>query len=185
MHYRIAVLSIVAAALSAVQAADKLREQMAGYDKIEVTEFRNKVGENLKAAVVSDLQARIVNSVNQSKLIAADFNPDLKFPRKDQTDDTRLAWPGTGDEADAKTMVLFTELITFNKGSRAKRYLIGGGTGRAELRGDCYLLDKKTGRQLFRFQSFGETNWGALGGGADKTLKGFANRIVGFLKGKY
>jgi hypothetical protein len=42
-----------------------------------------------------------------------------------------------------------------------------------------------TGKQVARFQSFGETNWGAFGGGADKTLKGFANRIVGFLKGKY
>jgi hypothetical protein len=72
-----------------------------------------------------------------------------------------------------------------NKGSRAKRYLTGGGTGRAELRGDCYLLEKKTGKKVLRFQALGETNWGVFGGGADKTLKGFANRIVSFLKGKY
>jgi hypothetical protein len=173
------------AALSPAAAADKLREAIQSYDKIEVGEFRNKVGDNLGSEMVTDLQGRVVEAVNASKLIAAGHNPELKFPLKDPADDTKLAWRGTGDDTDSKTLVLFSELITLNKGSRAKRYFIGGGTGRAELRGDCYLLDKKTGKQIFRFQSFGETNWGAFGGGADKTLKGFANRIVSFLKGKY
>ena len=83
------------------------------------------------------------------------------------------------------TLILFTEVITFNKGSRAKRYWVGSGTGRAEVRGNCYLLDKSTGEQLYNFQTFGETNWGAFGGGNDKASKGFANRIVNFIKGKY
>ncbi len=185
MHRTIARFGILMAAFGLAQAADKLREQFVSYDKIEVAEFRNKVGENLENQVVADLQARIVQAINQSKLITASANPELKFPRKDPSDDTKLAWQGTAEDADGKTLVLFSELITLNKGSRAKRYLVGGGTGRAELRGDCYLMDKKTGRQVFRFQTFGETNWGAFGGGADKTLKGFANRTVSFLKGKY
>jgi hypothetical protein len=185
MRRTIVTLGILVAALGPAQAGEKLREALQGYDKIEVAEFRNKVGENLQAEMVADLQTRVVKAVEESKLIPAGSNQDLKFPRKDPSDDTKLAWQGTGDEADAKTLVLFAEMITFNKGSRAKRYLLGNGTGRAELRGDCYILDKKTGRQIFRFQSFGETNWGAFGGGADKTLKGFANRIVNFLKGKY
>jgi len=185
MRQYILFLGVLTATFSQAHAADKLREGIQNYDKLEVSDFRNKIGENLPAEMVSDLQARVVAAVNASKLIPAGPNPELKFPKKDPADDTRLAWPGTGDDADARTLVLFSELITFNKGSRAKRYLLGNGTGRAELRGDCYLVNKKTGQQIFRFQSFGETNWGAFGGGADKTLKGFANRIVGFLKGKY
>jgi hypothetical protein len=185
MQRYVLCLGILATTFSQAHAADKLREAIQGYDKIEVSDFRNKIGDNLPAETVVDLQARVVEAVNASKLLAAAPNPDLKFPKKDPADDTKLAWPGTGNDGDARTLVLFSELITFNKGSRAKRYLIGNGTGRAELRGDCYLIDKKTGQQIFRFQSFGETNWGAFGGGADKTLKGFANRIVGFLRGKY
>jgi hypothetical protein len=185
MRFRLAALFVFAVGVAAAGGAAKLRVTIAGYDKIEVGEFRNKVGENLSNEMVSDLQSRIVAAIQESKLVAAESNQDLKFPLKDPANDTRLSWEGTRAEADEKTLVLFTELITFNKGSRAKRYLLGGGTGRAELRGDCYLIDKKTGKQVARFQSFGETNWGAFGGGADKTLKGFANRIVSFLKGKY
>ena len=185
MRFGTVSLIVLTAALSGAQAADKLREGIQSYEKIEIVEFRNKVGENLPREVVSDLCVRVVKAINESKLLAADRHADLTFPKKDPADDTKLEWQGTGADADEKTLVLFGELITFNKGSRAKRYLLGGGTGRAELRGDCYLVDKKTGRQVFRFQSFGETNWGAFGGGADKTLKGFANRIVSFLKGKY
>ena len=185
MRFGLAALFLFGTGLAAAGGAARLREALVGYDKIEVGEFRNKVGENLSNDLISDLRGRIVAAIEQSQLIAAESNQDLKFPPKDPADDTRLSWQGTQADADGKTLVLFSELITFNKGSRAKRYLIGGGTGRAELRGDCYLLDKKTGKQVVRFQSFGETNWGAFGGGADKTLKGFANRIVSFLKGKY
>jgi hypothetical protein len=185
MSFRLAALFALGVGIAAAGGAAKLRETISGYDKIEVGEFRNKVGENLSNDLVSDLQTRIVAAIKESQLIAAESNLELKFPLKDPANDTTLSWEGTRAEGDRKTLVLFTELITFNKGSRAKRYLIGGGTGRAELRGDCYLLEKETGKQVARFQSFGETNWGAFGGGADKTLKGFANRIVSFLKGKY
>src|SRR5689334_9916026 len=140
MRHYILCLGIMTATFGQVHAADKLREPIQNYDNLEVTDFRNKIGENLSGAMVSDLQARVTEAVNASKLIAAVANPNLKFPKKDAADDTKLAWPGTGDDADARTLVLFSELITFNKGSRAKRYLIGGGTGRAELRGDCYLV---------------------------------------------
>ncbi|MFN7992815.1 MAG: DUF4410 domain-containing protein [Bryobacteraceae bacterium] len=184
MYCKLAIVLVLATGVAAGAAA-KLRDAMAGYTKIEVGGFRNKIGDNLSNDVVADLQGRIIAAINESKLLSAEANHDLTFPRKDPADDTKLSWEGTSAENDAKTLVLFSELITFNKGSRAKRYLIGGGTGRAELRGDCYLLEKRTGKQLFRFQSFGETNWGAFGGGADKTLKGFANRVVSFLKGKY
>jgi hypothetical protein len=43
---------------------------------------------------------------------------------------------------------MFSEIVTFNKRSRAKRYLVSGGTGRAELRGNCYQVDKATGKQI-------------------------------------
>src|SRR5512139_1237223 len=101
------------AALGPVRAADNLRAAIQSYEKIEVAEFRNKVGENLESEMVTDLQGRVVEAVNASKLIAAGPNPELKFPMKDPSDDTKLAWQGTGDNADAKTLVVFSELITF------------------------------------------------------------------------
>lgn len=168
----------------AAYADQSKREKLTDYGKIELAPFRNKVGETLDEKTISETQDMIVQKVNESKLFSADLNKDLAFPKKDADDDNKVVFAGTNKDDDDKTLVLFGEFITFNKGSRAKRYLIGGGTGRAEMRANCYLVDKKTGKQLYNFQAFGETNWGAFGGGADKTYKGMANRIVNFLKGK-
>jgi hypothetical protein len=170
--------------LSPAPAEDKLRENLRGYERIEVAPFRNKIGDNLEQKTVDELRRRVVDAIQASKLIGV-TTTETAFPKKHPDDDTKLAWTGTSDDQDARTLLLFSEVITFNKGSRAKRYLVGGGTGRAELRGSCFLLEKKTGRQISYFQAFGETNWGLAGGGADKTLKGYAGRIVGFLKAKY
>ncbi len=166
-------------------AADKLRAELSSFAAIEVAPFRNKVGASLKEPIVADLQERLVKSINESKLLAATRNTTLKFPKKDSDDDTKVVFEGTGKEEDKAVLVLFSEVITFSKGSRAKRYLLGDGTGREELRGNCYIVDKRTGAQLINFQTFGETNWGIAGGGADKTLKGYTNRIVSVLKGRY
>src|SRR5689334_20378956 len=171
-------------AATAAYADQGKREKLVGYGKIELAPFWNKVGDTLDEKTVTETQDMIVQKINESKLFGADTNKDLAFPKKDPDDDNKVVFPGTSKDDDDKTLVLFGEFITFNKGSRAKRYLIGGGTGRAELRANCYLVDKKTGKQLYNFQSFGETNWGAFGGGADKTQKGMANRVVDFLKGK-
>lgn len=163
----------------------KVREKLTGYDRIEVAALRNKVGDVLDAKTLTEIQDTIVSAINESKLMGAVLDPTVEFPKKDPDNDIKLVFTGTGKDEDKTTLILFTEVITFNKGSRAKRYWVGGGTGRAEVRGNCYLLDKSTGEQLYNFQTFGETNWGLFGGGNDKSSKGFANRIVNFIKGKY
>ncbi len=168
----------------AAYADQSKREKLIPYGKIEVAPFRNKVGDTLDEKTIADVHTMIVEKINESKLFGADINKDLSFPKKDPDDDNKVVFAGTNKDDDDKTLILFGEFITFNKGSRAKRYMLGGGTGRAELRANCFLVDKKTGKQLYNFQTFGETNWGAFGGGADKTQKGVANRLVDFLKGK-
>jgi uncharacterized protein DUF4410 len=178
-----ALIFVFLTALTAYPGENK-REKLIGYGKIEVAPFHNKVGDTLDEKTITDTQAMFVQKINESKLFSADNNKDITFPKKDADDDNKVVFAGTNKDDDGQTLVLFAEIITFNKGSRAKRYLIGGGTGRAEMRANCYLVDKKTGKQLYNFQTFGETNWGAFGGGADKTQKGMANRVVDFLKGK-
>lgn len=179
-----AALFVLLFAVAAAYAEQSRREKLIGYGKIELAPLRNKVGDTLDEKTIADLQTMLVQKINESKLFAADLNKDIAFPKKDPDDDNKVAYPGTDKDEDGQTVMLFGEIITFNKGSRTKRYMLGGGTGRAEMRANCYLVDKKTGKQLYNFQTFGETNWGMFGGGADKTLKGMSNRLVDFLKGK-
>ena len=178
-----ALLFVFLTALTAYAGENK-REKLIGYAKIEVAPFHNKVGDTLDEKTITETQAMFVQKINESKLFTAENNKDITFPKKDPDDDTKVVFVGTNKDDDGQTLILFAEIITFNKGSRAKRYMLGGGTGRAEMRANCYLVDKKTGKQLYNLQTFGETNWGAFGGGADKTQKGMANRVVDFLKGK-
>lgn len=188
MRHFIRLLALTALLLPNVLSSaiiGKVRDKLDGYDRIEVATLRNKVGDVLDAKILTELESTIVKAINESKLMAAAVEPSVEFPKKNPDDDLKLVFQGSGQDADKSTLILFTEIITYNKGSRAKRYWVGGGTGRAELRGNCYLVDRSTGNQLYYFQTFGETNWGAFGGGNDKALKGFANRIVGFIKGKY
>ncbi len=185
MKMRICSVLLCTLVLATAGLADQTRrEKLVGYEKIELAPIRNKVGDTLDEKTLAELHTMILEKINESKLFTADVNKDLVYPKKDPDDDNKVLFAGTNKDEDAKVIVLFSEVITFNKGSRAKRYTLGGGTGRAEMRANCFLVDKKTGKQLYNFQTFGETNWGMFGGGADKTLKGMANRIVDFLKGK-
>src|SRR5262249_50760238 len=144
MKQQIAAIGIALLTLASGSAADRLREKLDGYSKIEVVGFRNKVGDVLENSVITDLQGRVVKAINDSNLLTATEHSALKFPKKDGEDDTKVAFEGSRKEEDKGTLVLFSEIITFNKGSRAKRYMLGGGTGRAELRGNCYIVDKMT-----------------------------------------
>lgn len=161
-----------------------VREKLSGYDRIEVGALRNNVGESIEEKTLTELQDAIVKALNESKLMGATLDASIEFPKKDPNDDTKLLFQGTGNDEDKSTLILFSEIIAYKKGSRAKRYFVGFGAGKTELQGNCYLVDKSTGEQLYHFQTFGEANFGAFGGGSDKALKGFANRIVNFIKGK-
>ena len=137
------VFLFVSLLATAAYADQTKREKLVGYGKIELAPFRNKVGETLDEKTIAETQEMIVQKINDSKLFGADMNKDLAFPKKDSDDDNKVVFAGTNKDDDDKTLVLFGEFITFNKGSRAKRYLIGGGTGRAELRANCYLWTRR------------------------------------------
>ncbi len=182
LSFCLTIFTLLTAASYAV--AGEVREKLSGYQKIEVAPFRNSVGQSVDDKLLAHLHQMVVNRINESKLFTASFNQQLRIPKKDPQNSTKLAFEGTSNAEDAKTLVLFGDIVLFNKGSRAKRYVGGTGEGRSELVANCFLVDKKSGTQLYSFESFGETNYGLMGGGFDKTLKGFANRIVGFLKGQ-
>ncbi len=159
-----------------------VRDKLASYQRIEIVPFKNKVGDTFSEAMLADLHLAVLKSLTDSKLLTASFNSDLKFPEGNPQENTHVVFEGTGKDDDNKTLLLLGEIVSFNKGSRTKRYLIGLGGG--ELRANCFLLDKKTGRQLYNFQPYGEILGGMMGGETYIFYKGLAIRIVKFLKGK-
>ena len=120
-----AFLIIFLLALTAYADQSK-REKLIPYGKIELAPFRNKVGDTLDDKTIADVHSMIVQKINESKLFGADINKDLNFPKKDPNDDNKVVFAGTNKDDDEKTLILFGEFITFNKGSRAKRYMLGG-----------------------------------------------------------
>ncbi len=146
LTFRFSLLAIAfaVAGTAAGQAKNQLREKLVGYEKIEIAPFKNKVGENLENKMISDLHLTILGKFAETRIFAASLDEKRAFPKRDPDDENKLLVLGTNNDEDAKTLLLFGEIITFNKGSRAKRYVIGGGTGRAEMRANCYLVDKET-----------------------------------------
>lgn len=73
-------------------------------------------------------------------------------------------------------------VISYEKGSRAKRYLIGMGSGKAYTTVQCTFKNKQTGQTLARVNFEGELSGGLFGGGSDGAAGGVVNAIVDYFK---
>ena len=76
-------------------------------------------------------------------------------------------------------------ILSYEEGSRAKRYLIGLGAGKAYATVECIFTDKATGREITVATFDGELSGGFFGGAADQATKGVIRAIEDFIKDNY
>jgi hypothetical protein len=84
-----------------------------------------------------------------------------------------------------KVLEMRSVLQGYEKGSRAARYLIGFGAGKASCSVQCTFVDKSTGKQVMRAGFEGELSMGVVGGSAKQAAGKVLDKILEFLKKNY
>ena len=73
-------------------------------------------------------------------------------------------------------------IIRYDEGSRAKRYWIGLGAGKAQCTIQVIFIDKETGEQLSRTNFDGTLVMGVYGGDSDQAVDGVVDAFIAYMK---
>ena len=73
-------------------------------------------------------------------------------------------------------------IISYEEGSRAKRYWIGFGSGKAYCTIQVIFTNKETGEQLSRTNFDGELAMGLFGGDADEAVDGVVDAFIDYMR---
>jgi hypothetical protein len=81
-------------------------------------------------------------------------------------------------------LVMQGTVISYEEGSRAKRYFIGLGSGKAYCTIQVKFLDKASGEELARTNFDGELMGGIFGGSAEEAVDGTVKAFLDYM-GEY
>ena len=73
-------------------------------------------------------------------------------------------------------------IVRYEEGSRAKRYWIGFGAGKAHCTIQVIFIDKETGEELSRTNFDGTLVMGVFGGDADEAVAGVIDSFMNYMK---
>lgn len=141
------------------------------FSVLEVKEFESNLKEEAALDVASKLPEMIINGINEYNA----SHPDAKL------------FSEVTKETDRIEDVLAVEglLLSYEKGSRAKRYWIGFGSGKAYCTVQCTFIDKRTNKEILKANFEGELMGGIFGGDSEESAEGVVKAIIDYLEKHY
>ena len=141
---------------------------LTSYNTLEIAEFKT----NLNDAESKELADRFAGRLYRAVMEYREKNPTDRF-YEEVTLDT-----------DQTTGVLLMEgtVISYEEGSRAKRYWIGFGSGKAYCTIQVVFTNKETGEELSRTNFDGELAMGLFGGDADEAVDGVVEAFIDYMQ---
>ena len=141
------------------------------YSVLEVRDFRSNLSEPEAIALAGEFPSMIVSGIN-------DYNARHSDARL-FSEVTRMK-PGT-----YRVLVMESTLLSYEKGSRAARYFIGFGAGKAYCTIQSVFIDKTTGKQVLKANFEGELGGGFFGGTSKQAAREVVDSIITYLKKNY
>ncbi len=80
---------------------------------------------------------------------------------------------------------LESTILSYEKGSRAKRYLIGFGTGKSYMTMRGIMINKTTGEKVFEGDFEGEISGGFLGGSSRSTENAVVDEVRDYFRERF
>lgn len=167
----IAIMVLLAACAShRYTVVEPPKASLTKYSVLEIPEFDS----NLKSAEAMEL-AKVFDDRLMKEIASyrAQHPEDVVYEQvvkaTDQVDDV-LVMQGT--------------VISYEEGSRAKRYFIGLGSGKAYCTIQVKFIDKATGEELARTNFDGELMGGIFGGSAEEAVDGTVKAFLDYM-GEY
>lgn len=156
-------LTLLASACLALGVAARAQTpgDSAPYDVVEIEEFKVRDGVEYPAEDTQKLSQALLNSFKQSRRFGSVFLSS-----------------DTPESAPARRVRISGEIVKYDKGSRAKRYWVGFGTGKTKIIADVKLIDVESGNVVMEQTVDGVVSMGLFGGDSDGAKGGLASDIV-------
>lgn len=134
------------------------------FNKLEIAEFKS----NLKDEVSIDLADRFAGRLYRAIMKERELHPDESI-----FDEVVLE---TDDEEGV--LLLSGTVISFEEGSRAARYFIGFGAGKAYCTIQAVFTNKATGEEIIRTNFDGELSMGLFGGSPEEAVDAVVKAFI-------
>ena len=131
------------------------------FDVLEIPEFKTTVTEDLDPEILQLIPDRTIEKLRDEGIFR-------EVTRETNQTDGVLKMEGL--------------LVSYETGSRTKRWLLGLGSGKAYCTVQCTFRNKTSGQELAKMNFEGEVAGGLFGGGAKDSAKGVVNAIVDYFR---
>jgi hypothetical protein len=147
-----------------------------------VVEPQKKELTDYSILVIKDFNCNLADK--ESKALAARFADKLyqNVMKDRQEHPEEVIFDEVVRETDKVDGVLMLDgtLVSFEKGSRAKRYFIGFGAGKAYCTIQSVFTDKKTSEQILKLNFDGELSMGIFGGSEEEAVQGVVEAYLDY-----
>ena len=143
-------------------------KSLTDYRILEISEFKT----NLNDAESRELADRFAGRLHLAVMKHREIHPE------------DVVYEEVTLDTDKTEGVLLMEgtIISYEEGSRAKRYWIGFGSGKAYCTIQVIFTNKETGEQLSRTNFDGELAMGLFGGDADEAVDGVVEAFIDYMQ---
>jgi len=150
---------------------DPVEKRFGAFDAVEVLPFTSTVETEAARQIADQLPGALVAELRKAT------RKGSKEPMFSVVTDS------SGSAPDA--LAISGRVLSFEEGSRAQRYFIGLGAGKAFATVECVFTDKTSGRQVAVATFDGELSGGLFGGSSGAAAEGVIQAIRDFLRDNY
>jgi len=160
------VLLVSACASHRYTVVEPRKKELTDYSILEIRDFKSNLGDRES----KELAARFADRLHQKVM-----KDRLEHPDEVIFDDVVR-----GINKTEGVLMLDGTIISFEKGSRAKRYFIGFGAGKAYCTIQSIFTDKTKNEQILKLNFDGELSMGLFGGSIDEAVQGVVDAYLDY-----
>ena len=142
------------------------KKELTDYRVLEIHEFTSNLGDAESNELADRFAGRLYENVMRDRTAEPEKIVFEQVVRQtNQVDDV---------------LVLDGAVISYDKGSRAARYFVGLGYGKAHCTIQTTFSDKQTGEVILKTNFDGELSMGVFGGSADEAVQGVVTAYLDY-----
>lgn len=142
------------------------KKELTDYQVLEIRDFKSNLGDSESKEIAERFADRLYRNIIKDRR----ENPDEVIfddvVRKTNKTEEVLLLDGT--------------VISFEKGSRAKRYFLSFGSGKAYCTIQSTFTDKSTNKTILKLNFDGELSMGIFGGSVDEAVQGVVEAYLDY-----
>jgi hypothetical protein len=163
------VLLVVGCAASRTQVLEPKKAGFENYSVLEITDLKNNIGPQVPAEVIRRVPDAIAEKARALNL----FQVVNRVPSVTEATPEKNA------------LILEGTIIEYEPGSRALRYFVGFGAGKAFATVQLRAIDKSTNEEIFRGNIGAEQSMGVFGGSFDEVIQKLVDECIECIQMNY